>query len=111
MLELKLHASRNENIRFNYDIFSGLIKRSEELLLDCFSSATMRKVFDMCDSEVTDRIVIFLVDFYSEKNSDGLDKLMSLLDKRFVEGLKELENDDTNPIVSFYRVVNELPKV
>ena len=48
----------------------------------------MRKVFDMCDSEVTDRIVIFLVEFYSQKNNDGLEKLMDLMDKRFVGGLK-----------------------
>jgi len=104
-MELRNHALDDSTCILDYSRFEPLMAKSEHILKNVLGGHPIRRVFDVCDSELTDRLITILLE--REENSN-IHEFISIVDKQLLERLEQIDFDDTNPLVSFFQIVNNL---
>lgn len=101
----------SRGLAVDYTKFQPLIARCESILKGVFNGEPIRSAFDICESELIDRIIKLIFSYYSKKgNEENQSEMASLVDKVLIN-CETLDEEDTNPLVSFLATVNNLPDV
>ena len=112
LMVLSKNANKDHQFNFDYSLFKEkLIKRCENILKGVYNGKPIRSVFDICESELIDRITQFVVEYYQRQNKEQLEILLKSVDSVLLNKLDMLDSDDTNPLVSLFTVINDLPDV
>lgn len=111
VIELKKHENPDKGLVFDYGNFEALIQKCEEILKNVYNGKQIRAVFDLCESELIDRITRFMMGYYQEKGGNLTENFLSNVDNILENKMNMLNTDDTNPLVSLYEVINELNQV
>lgn len=111
VLELRKHSNGAKGLKFDYSNFEALIQRSEQILKQVYNGEPIRAVFDMCESQLIDRITRFILEYYQSKDQKLTHEFLTSVDNILAEKMDMLNNDDTNPIVSLFEVINNLSTV
>jgi hypothetical protein len=112
LTELMNNEDASQGLVIDFDKFTPLIKRCEKILKQVFNGEPIRQAFDVCESELIDRIIKLLFIYYSrEGNEDSQTNMASLVDGVLSENISMLSEEDTNPLICFLTTVNNLPDV
>lgn len=99
-------------LEFQFEKFKPVIERCVELLKKVMKGDPIRFAFDICESELVDRIIKLVFRYYS--NAQGTQAPLEItiqVDTLLKSKLKSLDQEDTNPLVSFLKNVCDLPEV
>jgi hypothetical protein len=111
VMEMSEEKNLDEGLVFDYSKFEPLISRSEEILKTIFDGTCLRQVFDVCGTELVDRLIRFVMEFYRATDKTKLVAFVEMVESVMLNKLDMLSEDDTNPLVSFFQTLNSLPKV
>lgn len=72
----------------------------------------IRSAFDVCESELVDRIIKLVFKYYSDTHgSQEQFGIVNLVDTLVSSKIATLDNEDTNPLVSYFQTLCDLPDV